>query len=159
MSFRFDDSQREDASNAVLCWLATVDAGGEPSTSPKEIWTLAGEDLILIADIASAHSLRNLRGHPRACVSFVDVFRQRGWKCYGTAELIVSNVPGFAEAAAPVLALAGPDYPVRHLIRIRVAHAARIMAPSYRLFPERSIEARISEAHRAYGVRPDDPDR
>lgn len=152
MSFRFDDEQRQDAQNAVLCWLATSDAEGQPSVSPKEIWALSGEDRILIAEIASPGSLRNLRENPKACVSFIDIFRQRGWKCHGTAEAIAADDPRFAAIAAPVLALAGADYPVRHVIVLQVARMARIMAPSYKLFPERSEADRVEAAHRSYGV-------
>ena len=45
--------------SAVLCWLATVDAEGRPSVSPKEIFSLAGDDIV-IAHIASPRSVRNL---------------------------------------------------------------------------------------------------
>lgn len=154
MSFRFDEEQRQDAGNAVLCWLASCGPDAGPSVSPKEIWTLDGSDRVLIADIASAGSLRNLRGNPKVCVSFVDIFRQRGWKLYGEAELIAAEDPRFADIAAPVLELAGADYPLRHVIVTHIARAARIMAPSYRLFPGRSEAERIGQAHRAYGVRP-----
>lgn len=43
MSFRFDDQQRQDARNAVLCWLASCDTEGHPNASPKEIWTLSDQ--------------------------------------------------------------------------------------------------------------------
>lgn len=154
MSFRFDEEQRQDAGNAVLCWLASCGPDAEPSVSPKEIWVLDGDDRVLIADIASAGSLRNLRQNPKACVSFVDIFRQRGWKLYGEAELIAAEDPRFADIAAPVLDLAGTDYPLRHVIVMRIARAARIMAPSYKLFPARSVSERIAEAQRTYAVRP-----
>lgn len=153
MNFRFDDQLRQDARNAVLCWLASCSAEGHPSVSPKEIWALSGQDRILIAEIASPISMRNLHGNANACVSFVDIFRQRGWKCHGAAEVIAADDPRFSEIAAPVLELAGTDYPVRHVIVVQVARTARIMAPSYKLFPERSEAERIRDTYRTYGVR------
>lgn len=154
MSFQFDEEQHRDAQNAVLCWLATCGSDGQPSVSPKEIWALAGTDRILIAEIASPGSLINLRTNAKACISFIDIFRQRGWKCHGEVGVIAANDPRFPAVAAPVLELAGTDYPVRHVIVMQVAQAARIMAPSYRLFPERIETERIKEAYRTYGVRP-----
>ncbi|HEX9869830.1 MAG TPA: pyridoxamine 5'-phosphate oxidase family protein, partial [Candidatus Tectomicrobia bacterium] len=67
----------------MLCWLATVSERGVPNVTPKEIFTHHGDDHIVIADIASSHSVRNVRAHPQVCVSFVDVFRQRGFKITG----------------------------------------------------------------------------
>ena len=39
---------QDTAGNTVLCWLATVDQTGQPSVSPKEIWHLE-DDHVLIA--------------------------------------------------------------------------------------------------------------
>jgi predicted pyridoxine 5'-phosphate oxidase superfamily flavin-nucleotide-binding protein len=64
----------------VLCWLATVDEAGRPNVSPKEIFTAHGDDHLLIAHLASPGSVRNLRARPEVCVSFVDVFVQKGFK-------------------------------------------------------------------------------
>lgn len=76
------------------------------------------------------------------------------WKCHGEAAVIAAGDPRFSEIAASVLDLAGADYPVRHVITVQVARAARIMAPSYKLFPERSGAERVGQAYRSYGVRP-----
>ena len=63
---------------SVLCWLATADAAGVPNVSPKEIFVPFGDDHLLIANIASPESVKNIRGNPHVCVSFVDVFVQKG---------------------------------------------------------------------------------
>lgn len=80
-----NEAVRTDIDNSVLCSLATVDADGTPNVSPKEIFAAHGDDRIVVADIASPQSVKNLRVNPRACVSFIDVFRQRGFKIVGTA--------------------------------------------------------------------------
>jgi len=85
---KINQAIRTDIENSVLCWLATVDAAGVPNVSPKEIFDSYNDDRIVIADIASSNSVRNIRAHPAVCVSFIDVFRQRGFKIVGTATII-----------------------------------------------------------------------
>ncbi|TVR10822.1 MAG: pyridoxamine 5'-phosphate oxidase family protein [Salinarimonadaceae bacterium] len=149
-----NDAVREDIRHSVLCWLATVDENGQPNVSPKELFTDHGEDAILIADIASPVSVRNLARNPLVCVSFVDVFRQRGFKIAGRTRLIAPVDPDFAVYGARLQELAGPDFQVRHAIHVAVTRISRIWAPSYALFPDRTVEDQQARAHAAYGVRP-----
>ena len=69
-----NESVREAARRSVLCWLATVDAGDQPNVSPKEVWTIADDQHVVVAHIASSNSARNVAQHLQACLSFVDVF-------------------------------------------------------------------------------------
>lgn len=39
----------EAARTSVLCWLATVDADGQPNVSPKEIWAIADDEHVVVA--------------------------------------------------------------------------------------------------------------
>jgi predicted pyridoxine 5'-phosphate oxidase superfamily flavin-nucleotide-binding protein len=71
---------------SVLCWLATAPAAGVPNCSPKEAFTFRGESELVIANIASPESVRNIQANPNVCVSFVNVFKQKGFKLSGTAE-------------------------------------------------------------------------
>lgn len=151
---RLTEAVRESIDRSVLCWLATVGADGMPNVSPKEIFCAEGEEAILIADIASPVSVANLRGHPRACVSFIDVFRQEGWKVAGEVSLIDRHDSAFAQIGRPLLALAGPAFPVRTVIRLAPRRITRILAPSYALFPDRPDEERLAETYLRYGVRP-----
>ncbi|SLN64442.1 Pyridoxamine 5'-phosphate oxidase [Roseivivax jejudonensis] len=139
--------------HAVLCWLATVDAAGQPSVSPKEIWHRDG-DSFCIADIASAGSIRAIRVNPRVCVSLIDVFRERGHKLMGAAEIVESGAPEFAARAAPLRDLAGPDFPIRNVIVLRIERAVPIIAPSWRIFPERDADEHVRRSLETYGVRP-----
>ncbi len=138
--------------DVVLCWLATADAEWGASTSPKEIWALPRPGQIVIADIASGPSVANIRRDPRVCVSLLDILRQRGFKLYGTATLIAPEDPAFAETASPLLAMTGGLYPLRHAIVVDVVRLAPILAPSYALFPDRTVEERMAEARAAYGL-------
>ncbi len=154
---KINDAVRTDIGNAVLCWLATTGADGTPNVTPKEIFASHGEDRIVIADIASSHSVGNIRAHPKVCVSFVDIFRQRGFKITGTADIIAPEDAAFPELAEELLRLAGPDFPIRHVICIAVERISRIWAPSYHLFPERTEAERMQSAYETYGVKPSGP--
>ena len=151
---KLNDAVRTDIDNSVLCWLATVDPDGMPNVTPKEIFAAHGDDRIVIADIASAGSVRNIAGHPKVCLSFVDVFRQRGFKITGTARIVARDAPEFATLATDLLTLAGPDFPIRNVIVVDIARIARIWAPSYALFPDRTEAERMQAAYDLYGVRP-----
>lgn len=139
---------------AVLCWLATVSEDGSPNVSPKEIFAAHGDDAIAIADIASPVSVSNVRSNPAVCVSFVDVFRQRGFKIAGEAKVIDRGDIRFEDYASGLLPKAGDAFVIRHVIFIQIKRVSRIWAPSYLVFPTRSDEERMEEAYRTYGVRP-----
>lgn len=141
----------------ILCWLATVDADGCPNVSPKEIFCAHGRDTLLIANIASPGSARNLAAHAAVCVSFVDPFVQKGFKLKGRARLVESGARDFDALAAPLARLAGPRFPFTSLFAVEIAAVEPIVAPSYRFYPETSESQQIEAAMRAYGVRPAPP--
>lgn len=151
---RINQAMRTDIENSVLCWLATVDPSGTPNVTPKEIFSCHGDDRIVVADIASASTVRNIRSHPSVCVSFIDVFRQRGFKVVGLATIIEPGEADFPVIGADLLRMAGSDFPIRHLISIQIERVSRIWAPSYTLFPDRTEEERIQGAYETYGVAP-----
>ena len=151
----FSPEIKIDADRSVLCWLASVDDTGMPNVTPKEIFTLHGSDHFLIADIASSNSVRNIRRHPPVCVSFVDVFWQRGFKIAGTAAIIAADDESFPGIGADLLRMAGKHFPVRNIISVRIEHVSRIWAPSYWLLPEQTDEQRMLQAYETYGVKPD----
>lgn len=143
------------ARKSMLCWLATVDAQGQPSVSPKEIFTFSASEHLLIANIASPSSVRNILANPRVCVSFVDVFVQKGFKVSGTARNVRPQDLDYEKWVTPLTAMAGPRFPIRSVIVIRVTQCEPILAPSYQLYAEETTEqAQVASAMRAYGVRP-----
>jgi predicted pyridoxine 5'-phosphate oxidase superfamily flavin-nucleotide-binding protein len=139
---------------SVLCWLATVDADGMPNVSPKEIFAADGRDAVLVADIASPTTVRNLLGKPQACLSFVDVFVQKGYKLLGTAEVIPAGTARYDALVMPLARMTGGKFRIRHVIRLQVEKAEPILAPSYRLNPEMAEADQIAAAMRTYGVMP-----
>ena len=146
------DEIRDYANRSVLCWMATASDAG-PSVSPKEIFACFGGDRIIIANIASPQSVQNIARDPRVCVSFVDVFSQRGWQLYGNAVLMRSGDAGFEERQAILQEMAGDAFRVATLFDVTVAKANEILAPSYR-FKKDVREADMREgAMRTYGVK------
>ena len=141
--------------SSILCWLATADADGQPNVSPKEIFTVFDHGHLVIANIASPTSVRNIAVNPRVCVSFVDVFVQKGFKVLGTARNVTKQDADFARWAAPLQAMAGPRFPIHSVIVVRVTGTEAVVAPSYRLYPQETTEqAQVASAMRAYGVQP-----
>ena len=61
---------------SVLCWLATADKDGQPNVSPKEIFAYHNGD-ILIANIMSPQSVKNIKANPKVAVSFIDLLTQK----------------------------------------------------------------------------------
>ena len=146
---------RESASRSVLCWLATVDDSGQPNVSPKEIFAIADSTHLVIANIASPTSVRNIQHNSQVCVSFIDVFVQKGYKVIGTARNINRQEAEFSRWAEPLEAMAGPRFPIHSVILVQAVSVEPIVAPSYRLYPSETSEAlQVASAMRAYGVKP-----
>ena len=142
------------ARKSMLCWLATVDAQGQPNVSPKEIFTFSDSEHLLIANIASPSSVRNILANPRVCVSFVDVFVQKGFKVSGTARNVRPQDMDYEKWVRPLTAMAGPRFPIRSVIVIQVSKCEPIFAPSYQFYPDETTEqSQAASAMRAYGVQ------
>jgi predicted pyridoxine 5'-phosphate oxidase superfamily flavin-nucleotide-binding protein len=148
------------ARRSVLCWLATVDAEGQPNVSPKEVWTIADEQHVVVAHIASPISARNIAQHPQVCLSFVDVFVQKGFKLIGRAREVRAADPEFSAWAAPLLAMVGQRFTIHSVLVIQVQSVAAIVAPSYRFYPDDTTEAsQVASAMRAYNVQAVEKDK
>jgi uncharacterized protein len=140
----------ERLANCVLIWLATVDADGMPSVSPKEIFAAEGETTLLIANVASPNSLKNLLKHPKACVSFVDVFVQRGFKLYGQVQMLETSAADFATRAARLLEMAGDKFPIRSVMALEIERVVPIVAPRYALYQDTTQAAQVERAVARY---------
>lgn len=144
----------KDLSDIVLCWLATSDASGQPSVSPKELFIAPDPNRLWIAEIASPRSMRNIRANPKVCVSILDVFAQRGHKLYGSATVEDPDSELFQTAGAALQAKAGDAFTVRHVIAVDVDRALPIVAPSYLKTPHPSADDMRAQSYATYGVQP-----
>lgn len=139
--------------NSVLCWLATSSEDNIPNVSPKEIFTLDKENNLLIANIASPKSAKNVRINEQVCISMVDILVQKGYKLIGRGELINRKEEAFEALSQPLLQLTGGNYPFSSLFKIKITQAKPILAPSYLLYPEKTTEEnQIQAALKTYNV-------
>ncbi|MEQ9442514.1 MAG: pyridoxamine 5'-phosphate oxidase family protein [Cyclobacteriaceae bacterium] len=144
---------RDRIDTSVLCWLATVDPDGMPHVSPKELFTYDDTGALVIANIASPHSVKNIRTNPKVCVSFVDVFVQKGYKIQGEATLITPSDSLFEVKTVRLRAMAGDTFSIRMIISVAVEQVAEIIAPRYRFFPDTREEDQIRSALHTYKVK------
>ncbi|QMU27518.1 pyridoxamine 5'-phosphate oxidase family protein [Adhaeribacter radiodurans] len=148
------DEIRRYASKSILCWLATVSEEGIPNVSPKEIFTFYDESTLLIAHIASPQSIRNIQKNENVCVSFIDIFVQKGFQLKGKAEIISKFHPDFQTLVIPLATLAGEKFPIAAIIKMEVTRVKQIVAPKYALYPETTEEEQIESAMKTYNVQP-----
>ena len=139
---------------SVLSWLATIDENGFPNVSPKEVFCSSGNHLLLVANIASPGSMKSILARPQVCISFVDVFSQKGFKIKGLATVARAGDTAFATFAPPLAELAGQRFLFSSIFVINVQSVDPIIAPSYRLFPDTLECEQIASALRTYGVQP-----
>jgi predicted pyridoxine 5'-phosphate oxidase superfamily flavin-nucleotide-binding protein len=137
---------------SVLCWLATSSAIGQPSVSPKEIFAPFKNNSIIIANIASPGSARNIRENPRACVSFVNVFTQKGYQVFGQAILLRDGDEDYPPVRDALFALSGEAFPFQSAFRVMIEQVKEIIAPRYRLYPETTEQDQIRSAMKTYGI-------
>lgn len=138
---------------SIICWLATADEHGVPNVSPKEIFTYFGDEEILIANIVSPGSVRNIEKNQNVCVSFINVFSQKGFKLKGHAENMIAIDKGYKERFDVLFVMAGERFPIVSVIKIKVHESEPIVAPSYRLYPDTTEKDQIESAMQAYGVK------
>lgn len=140
--------------NSVLCWLATVNTKFEPNVSPKEMFVFQNDKSILIANIASPISERNILENPLVCVSFVDVLVQKGFKMKGIATVISKKDPEFTSKLQMLTNKFSDKYPIHSIIEIKVTRILPIIAPSYLLFPQSTTEeSQIQNAIERYKLK------
>ena len=142
---------KEYIDKSVLCWLATS-SENFPNVSPKEIFTSYGKEHLIIANIASPQSLRNIKHNPKVCVSFIDVLVQKGFQLKGMAEIVSKKQHDFWNMEKPLLEMTGGKFPFSEIIKIEITAAKAIIAPRYLFYPETTEEEQIESARKLYGI-------
>ena len=137
---------------SVLCWLATSDNDNFPNVSPKEMFTHFGKNKLLIANIASPNSIKNILQNNKVCVSFVDVFIQKGYKIKGEAVFINKEHLDFEYKKTVLTNIYSDKFSINGIIEIEIKKIETIKAPSYILFPEITEEQQIDSAMKTYKV-------
>ncbi len=152
MKTTFDKTIKQYINQSVLCWLATSDEDHFPNVSPKEMFTCFEENKLLIANIASPNSIQNIKKNNKVCVSFVDVFVQKGFKIKGIARIIEENDVDFETKVGMIKSLFTDKFPIHELIEIEVQKIESIKAPSYLMFPNITEQEQIESAMKTYKI-------
>ncbi len=138
---------------SVLCWLATVNQHNEPNVSPKEMFTYQDNKTLLIAHLASPNSVANILHNANVCVSFVDIFVQKGFKIKGTATIVSKPEKEFQNVVQPLIKLFSDTFSIQAVIVIDIKTIETIQAPSYWLYPNTTEQNQIANAMKTYGVQ------
>lgn len=98
--------------------------------------------------------MENIKENSNVCVSFVDVFVQKGYKLKGTAVLIHKEDRNFKVKVKPLIDLFTDEFPIKSVIEIEVKKVEMIQAPSYFLYPDnRTEQYQVKSAMATYQVR------
>lgn len=135
---------------SVLCWLATSSSDNFPNVSPKEVFCAVADNHIIIANIASPGSIKNIKENNKVCISFIDILVQKGFQLKGYAEIIDSKDTEYESLKKPLEKITGGRFPFSSITKVTVESSKEILAPSYILFPETTEESQIENAKRYY---------
>ena len=136
---------------SVLCWLATSSIDNKPNVSPKEIFNYYGKNTLIIANIASPQSIKNIKKNKNVSVSFIDVLVQKGFQLKGTAEIIVKSDTDFKSMENVLLKMTEGEFPFSSIIKIKIEHTEPIIAPSYLFYPQTTEDEQVKNARKSYG--------
>lgn len=136
---------------SVLCWLATSSNKNIPNVSPKEIFTYYKTDQIILANIASPQTVKNIGQNDNVCISFIDKLVQKGFQIKGKAKIIKNTNPEFNLFESSLLKMTEGKFPFNSITRITIEQIKPIIAPKYILYPETSEKEQIESAKKVYG--------
>ena len=149
---KITDHIKDSMNKSVLCWLATASSDLVPNVSPKEIFSFFKDDVIIVANIASPQTVKNIRQNKNVCISFIDILKQKGFQLKGTAEIIQRDHPVFAKMEEVLLELTKGNFPFATITKINVHSAKPIIAPKYVLYPETTEQEQVESAKKTYGL-------
>jgi predicted pyridoxine 5'-phosphate oxidase superfamily flavin-nucleotide-binding protein len=135
---------------SVLCWLATS-SNDVPNVSPKEIFSYYGDDKIILANIASPKTVKNIQENENVCVSFIDILVQKGFQIKGKARIINKSDSEFPKMESILTKMTEGKFPFSSITEISVEKIKPIIAPKYILYPETTEAEQIESAKKAYG--------
>ena len=138
--------------SSVLCWLATVAPDGSPNVSPKEAFMHDEKGKIIVAHIASPQTAWNIENNPQVCLSFVNVFTQKGHKVRGTAKILQESHKRYPQQKEKLAQLVGSTFPILAVIEVEPTKTEEIIAPSYRMFPDVTTSQMVQQALATYKV-------
>ncbi|MDJ0646278.1 MAG: pyridoxamine 5'-phosphate oxidase family protein [Flavobacteriaceae bacterium] len=142
---------KECIDKSILCWLATASTENIPNVSPKEIFSYYGTDRIIVANIASPQTVRNIKKNENVCVSFIDILVQKGFQIKGKASILKKTDSDFLEMEKKLTEMTGGKFPFTTITEITLEQVKPIVAPRYILYPETTEAEQIKSAKKTYG--------
>lgn len=139
--------------DSVLCWLATINEYNVPNVSPKEMFTYFNDNILLIANIASPQSSKNIKINPSVCVSFINIFIQKGYKVIGKASIINESDDTFFVYKNRITGLYGNEFKIIEIFEVSILRISDILAPSYIIKKDITEEEQIKSAYKIYGIK------
>ena len=142
---------KEYIERSVLCWLATTSNDGIPNVSPKEINTYYGKEKIIVANIASPQTVKNIKQNENVCVSFVDILVQKGFQIKGKAKIVEKTDAEFPEMEKVLTKMTEGKFPFATITSIAIKTVKPIIAPKYILYPQTTEKEQVESAKKMYG--------
>lgn len=149
---KLTDKLKEAIDNTILFWLATSSEENIPNVSPKEIVTYFGEEFIIIANIASPQTVKNIKINKNVCISFIDVLVQKGFQVKGLAFIVDVFDEDFMLMNNELQKMTEGKFPFATITKIKIESIKPILAPKYILYPETTEEEQIQSAKKAYKI-------
>jgi predicted pyridoxine 5'-phosphate oxidase superfamily flavin-nucleotide-binding protein len=128
---RIDADMRDIVERAMLSFAATVCPDGSPNLSPKGSVRVYDDQHLIFMDIASPTTMANLRRDARIEINSIDVFRRRGYRFKGRAEIVPPGHPAYEWLNDWLLGVNGPGYPAHEAVLIQVERVLPVLSPAY----------------------------
>lgn len=126
-----DQDMREVVSRAMLSYVATVCPDGAPNLSPKGSVMVYDDMHLIFMDQASPNTMANLHHDPRVEINSVDVFRRRGYRFKGKAEIVPPGDPAHEWLKQKLIDLNGPGYPANEAALVALDQIRPLLSPAY----------------------------
>jgi len=112
--------------------VATVNADGSPSVSPKATFVIVDDNCIAYGDIRSPGTRANLLERPAVEVNFIDVLARLAVRVRGKAQVIARDSEAGRQLQAHFEEPWGAYLErMSYFVRISIEHAELISSPAY----------------------------
>jgi hypothetical protein len=82
----------------------------------------------------------------------IDVFEQRGYKLSGKARIVRSDDLEWHDYIGALRKLADERFPIKNIFEVQIQSSTTIIAPSYFLFSDTTVEEQVQSALSTYQV-------
>jgi hypothetical protein len=130
-----------------LGFVATVRPDGSPALSPKGTLSVVDEEHLAFVNLASPHTVANLRRDPRLEVNVIDPIFRKGYRFVGTGQILTEG-PDYERLMDWFADQRDTDYRARAqgIVLITVAAVEPLISPAY---ADGSTEEQIAAPWRA----------